>query len=123
MLSFISFFFLMIRRPPRSTLFPYTTLFRSHYGGCEVRQVALAEERKWQAAQFLRHADAPLCAFGVDGGVRAVVLPTGHEENNHRQSRPPEQVKPQRVLSCLRFRSDSAHKEQKQVSGRARKSV
>src|SRR3712207_7297209 len=28
MLSFL-FFFLMIRRPPRSTLFPYTTLFRS----------------------------------------------------------------------------------------------
>src|SRR6266581_8111527 len=26
---FYSFFFLMIRRPPRSTLFPYTTLFRS----------------------------------------------------------------------------------------------
>src|SRR5687767_15483183 len=25
----VSFFFLMIRRPPRSTLFPYTTLFRS----------------------------------------------------------------------------------------------
>src|SRR5215208_7243648 len=27
------FFFLMIRRPPRSTLFPYTTLFRSHRVG------------------------------------------------------------------------------------------
>src|SRR5258708_10306336 len=27
------FFFLMIRRPPRSTLFPYTTLFRSCLGG------------------------------------------------------------------------------------------
>src|SRR5258708_14659046 len=27
---FTCFFFLMIRRPPRSTLFPYTTLFRSH---------------------------------------------------------------------------------------------
>src|SRR5208337_5428383 len=26
-----SFFFLMIRRPPRSTLFPYTTLFRSPF--------------------------------------------------------------------------------------------
>src|SRR2546422_6391257 len=26
---FLIFFFLMIRRPPRSTLFPYTTLFRS----------------------------------------------------------------------------------------------
>src|SRR5829696_9694786 len=30
-LSFFSFFFLMIRRPPRSTLFPYTTLFRSRW--------------------------------------------------------------------------------------------
>src|SRR2546425_8704788 len=29
MTGFFSFFFLMIRRPPRSTLFPYTTLFRS----------------------------------------------------------------------------------------------
>src|SRR3712207_8057487 len=28
-LMFFVFFFLMIRRPPRSTLFPYTTLFRS----------------------------------------------------------------------------------------------
>src|SRR5687768_18474883 len=28
-LHLISLFFLMIRRPPRSTLFPYTTLFRS----------------------------------------------------------------------------------------------
>src|SRR5258708_22542986 len=28
------FFFLMIRRPPRSTLFPYTTLFRSAQGRC-----------------------------------------------------------------------------------------
>src|SRR3712207_9187880 len=27
----VSFFFLMIRRPPRSTLFPYTTLFRSYF--------------------------------------------------------------------------------------------
>src|SRR5215203_2986980 len=31
-MSFIFFFFLMIRRPPRSTLFPYTTLFRSAPG-------------------------------------------------------------------------------------------
>src|SRR3712207_7000779 len=32
------FFFLMIRRPPRSTLFPYTTLFRS--GGVLVEDIA-----------------------------------------------------------------------------------
>src|SRR6266700_7201165 len=30
MIALMFFFFLMIRRPPRSTLFPYTTLFRSH---------------------------------------------------------------------------------------------
>src|SRR5437588_6773701 len=30
--SIFLFFFLMIRRPPRSTLFPYTTLFRSPAG-------------------------------------------------------------------------------------------
>src|SRR3712207_6973298 len=40
------FFFLMIRRPPRSTLFPYTTLFRScvlifrDQGTCGVEQLA-----------------------------------------------------------------------------------
>src|SRR3712207_7533593 len=37
----VRYFFLMIRRPPRSTLFPYTTLFRSERTGdvpaCEVR--------------------------------------------------------------------------------------
>src|SRR5574337_1260828 len=32
-IPFPSFFFLMIRRPPRSTLFPYTTLFRSIISG------------------------------------------------------------------------------------------
>src|SRR3989440_13077559 len=39
---FLFFFFLMIRRPPRSTLFPYTTLFRSvpglDFGGVEQRE-------------------------------------------------------------------------------------
>src|SRR5690554_8151164 len=30
LLTQIIFFILMLRRPPRSTLFPYTTLFRSH---------------------------------------------------------------------------------------------
>src|SRR2546428_11005781 len=34
------FFFLMIRRPPRSTLFPYTTLFRS-----DVRSVRVVRAR------------------------------------------------------------------------------
>src|SRR2546430_6151761 len=36
MLICVFFFFLMIRRPPRSTLFPYTTLFRSPAGRVEL---------------------------------------------------------------------------------------
>src|SRR5438046_6376355 len=36
--QFSLFFFLMIRRPPRSTLFPYTTLFRSALGICRTFQ-------------------------------------------------------------------------------------
>src|SRR2546430_17600889 len=38
------FFFLMIRRPPRSTLFPYTTLFRSP-GWCTSSQGGLSDDR------------------------------------------------------------------------------
>src|SRR2546430_16781620 len=38
------FFFLMIRRPPRSTLFPYTTLFRSRAGDGDVQAPQVAEE-------------------------------------------------------------------------------
>src|ERR1039458_10752209 len=38
------FFFLMIRRPPRSTLFPYTTLFRSHSSD-SVRMIACGFKR------------------------------------------------------------------------------
>src|SRR5260221_5177324 len=36
-LSVVLFFFLMIRRPPRSTLFPYTTLFRSPWATTPTR--------------------------------------------------------------------------------------
>src|SRR5256885_2960511 len=45
--TFILFFFLMIRRPPRSTLFPYTTLFRSDARAAAevVRGVTEREER------------------------------------------------------------------------------
>src|SRR5438034_5149832 len=43
------FFFLMIRRPPRSTLFPYTTLFRSqshHTGACHCRSCHRRHHRR-----------------------------------------------------------------------------
>src|SRR5205807_9196593 len=45
-LFFFFFFFLMIRRPPRSTLFPYTTLFRSerHQHAAVARLLRIAKE-------------------------------------------------------------------------------
>src|SRR3712207_8048289 len=65
----------MIRRPPRSTLFPYTTLFRSLYtapevalDGCEVEPFALTD------AYGLRHPkDSPLypASDNVNGGLPA----------------------------------------------------
>src|SRR2546427_8759807 len=42
LIEFVFFFFLMIRRPPRSTLFPYTTLFRS---GAIVAPVLIDQDR------------------------------------------------------------------------------
>src|SRR5438105_8842370 len=46
--SALFFFFLMIRRPPRSTLFPYTTLFRSKAMVNSGEADALVPERVWQ---------------------------------------------------------------------------
>src|SRR2546430_10178729 len=47
------FFFLMIRRPPRSTLFPYTTLFRSR----PIRRRAGGGVRRHGEREFLLRAD------------------------------------------------------------------
>src|SRR5258708_26943848 len=60
----------MIRRPPRSTLFPYTTLFRSQIGG---------------------RAGTPL-----PGGHRPSAVDPGGPA---REGSPPEQVRPDRLLT------------------------
>src|SRR5256884_5899005 len=62
------FFFLMIRRPPRSTLFPYTTLFRSPDFRFLVRD---------RAGQFT----ASLAAVLADAGIEAVKIPPRSEEH------------------------------------------
>src|SRR3989440_4898050 len=45
--QFLFFFFLMIRRPPRSTLFPYTTLFRSQARPTACNSTDGAGEIEW----------------------------------------------------------------------------
>src|SRR2546430_5412152 len=51
-----SLFFLMIRRPPRSTLFPYTTLFRSEHDDAGLRAPLADDPRRLGAVQD-GHAD------------------------------------------------------------------
>src|SRR2546430_17475305 len=69
----IFFFFLMIRRPPRSTLFPYTTLFRSpHVSG---RQRISAQRVKVDDRTVERHlgciASRANCSGLVDTDPRS----------------------------------------------------
>src|SRR3712207_814061 len=52
-MSSLYFFFLMIRRPPRSTLFPYTTLFRSVHGSGGIT-VERGDKTKTEKASFSR---------------------------------------------------------------------
>src|SRR3712207_6963186 len=55
----------MIRRPPRSTLFPYTTLFRSGRGEVMVVRVAQVPEYDLLAGPVLGEVDHDLVALGL----------------------------------------------------------
>src|SRR5215467_15872127 len=67
------FFFLMIRRPPRSTLFPYTTLFRSPTARRSLRQPFAAAEQNYLSGWF--DYDAGLRS-PIEGSVGAVTRRT-----------------------------------------------
>src|SRR3712207_7537553 len=88
------FFFLMIRRPPRSTLFPYTTLFRSI--GPEPREAhrhtAPDRHARSEHAVRARPDHRPLPGRGPGGDVRALqvhlrVRPRSEEHTSELQSR------------------------------------
>src|SRR5947208_9589672 len=61
------FFFLMSRRPPRSTLFPYTTLFRSQ----AARRERAADQRHLDP--LVREADFP-ARLGDDPGLQQIAV-------------------------------------------------
>src|SRR3712207_7164747 len=79
------FFFLMIRRPPRSTLFPYTTLFRSYRNSCPLYIIPswTARTEKAPAGGYnVRHADQPRSVEPPTGPVnRLVVIVCRSEEH------------------------------------------
>src|SRR5260221_7322363 len=71
------FFFLMIRRPPRSTLFPYTTLFRSvpdpieRHVGVDVRLVVDRRDGLVQRRQAIDRNRIAGASHGDDGRRRS----------------------------------------------------
>src|SRR3989442_5078442 len=79
MVIVITYFFLMIRRPPRSTLFPYTTLFRSRLHDL-LRRLSWAE-RGWPGIHRSQVPDAPLASLR-EGERRS------EEHTSELQSRP-----------------------------------
>src|SRR5690554_7674183 len=91
------FFFLMIRRPPRSTLFPYTTLFRSKRVDEAVKQdgfcsIVVSEGAQFADGTFLADAGTK-DAFGHVqlGGVApmlANLIRRSEEHTSELQSRP-----------------------------------
>src|SRR3712207_7682937 len=73
----IWFFFLMIRRPPRSTLFPYTTLFRSLHDDQLVVVAGVVDE----------HLEHETVELGLRQRVGAVGLDRSEEHTSELQSR------------------------------------
>src|SRR2546427_6090182 len=84
------FFFLMIRRPPRSTLFPYTTLFRSLRAARAVdadassgRPVAALRDQSPARGGIL---DVPRLLQGADGERRESLHGRSEEHTSELQS-------------------------------------
>src|SRR3712207_8181848 len=82
----------MIRRPPRSTLFPYTTLFRSHLAGpAHVDRVAAHQPVYGRGIEVLdqqRHVFGQLVVvFEVGGEARDRQIGRSEEHTSELQSR------------------------------------
>ena len=82
------FFFLMIRRPPRSTLFPYTTLFRSRDAKTRVRQIVSEPYCQLPTLKVRSGVDAEREAYPLafDPGTTLVILYENDEYAGYRFS-------------------------------------
>src|SRR5690349_23437274 len=79
-----STFFLTLRRPPRSTLFPYTTLFRSRHGDDprgQRRQPAVGDGALRAAGRGVRGAAAD--PRGAAGDRKSTRLNSSHVETSY----------------------------------------
>src|SRR5438046_1380039 len=80
---FLSFFFLMIRRPPRSTLFPYTTLFRSRLWNDG--RILVSRETQYDGGRNHGHREHAAERHIGGGGVREA----DHSDGGGKQKKQP----------------------------------
>src|SRR5476649_3049956 len=84
---FFLFFFLMIRRPPRSTLFPYTTLFRSRSAGMRparpaCRRACCPADRKSTRLNS-SHTVISYAVFCLKKKKKTVITRASKKKNHH----------------------------------------
>src|SRR2546429_4016267 len=75
----------MIRRPPRSTLFPYTTLFRSSWKGCSLRTARSGQGRAGVARRSEPFTARTVLRSSTRG--KGVALNRSEEHTSELQSR------------------------------------
>src|SRR5947208_15418680 len=93
-LLFCTFFFLMIRRPPRSTLFPYTTLFRSTFASRGTEEMSTSvgmdpKKRTIQEQSARRSEEHTSELQSPDHLVCRLLLEKKKTKTMHAQSNPP----------------------------------
>src|SRR2546430_10401708 len=83
------FFFLMIRRPPRSTLFPYTTLFRSvdMHQRARVAPLAVHQDEHLVGAEAAQARRVDVVRAVADGLVRGVERRRQRGEEDRKSTR------------------------------------
>src|SRR5438045_7127607 len=95
-LLYFSFFFLIIRRPPRSTLFPYTTLFRSYV---PMTSFPAMTSRRWR----------PVRAYGGRSSLNGATPPARSEEHTS-------ELQSLRHLVCRLLLEKKKKKENKDIN-------
>src|SRR3712207_7200732 len=90
----MNMFIVMIRRPPRSTLFPYTTLFRSG----NVHLIVINRDHKTDVSASVRLVDYP------HGNTASVWTVNGPSYLSYNSSRNPEKVRSEEHTSELQSR-------------------
>src|SRR3990172_7414976 len=125
-------FFLMMGRPPRSTLFPYTTLFRSHRDAAllrsaDRRQAALAAGRDVRAGTLDRkstrlnssHGYISYAVFFFNDGATTEIYPLSLHDAlpiSSRRCAPPERRPPPGCARCRPRRSSRDARSEEHTS-------